>query len=98
MSKDGGNNDGYYEVGTGLALIGTESPTGITGPDGLTYGTVTGEDGRIWLDRNLGATQVATAYNDTASYGHLYQWGRYADGHQIRTSSVTEGLFRQGGL
>jgi len=26
MSKDGGNNNSYYEVGTGLALMNTESP------------------------------------------------------------------------
>lgn len=55
----------------------------------LTYGTVLGEDGKCWLDRNLGATQVATSSNDSASYGWLFQWGRGADGHQIRTSQVT---------
>lgn len=44
---------------------------------------------KIWMDRNLGATQVATASNDAAAYGHLYQWGRLADGHQIRTSTTT---------
>jgi hypothetical protein len=38
------------------------------------------------MDRNLGATQVATSSTDAASYGDLYQWGRLADGHQIRTS------------
>ena len=56
---------------------------------GLIYGTVQGSDGKCWLDRNLGATQVATASNDSASYGWLFQWGRGADGHQIRTSQVT---------
>jgi uncharacterized protein (TIGR02145 family) len=55
----------------------------------LTYGTVLGEDGKCWLDRNLGATQVSTSSNDSASYGWLFQWGRGADGHQIRTSQVT---------
>ena len=55
----------------------------------LTYGTVLGADGKCWLDRNLGATQVATTYNDSSSYGWLFQWGRGADGHQIRTSQVT---------
>lgn len=51
--------------------------------DELTYCTVLGADGKYWLDRNLGATEAATAYNDTASYGYLYQWGRGFDGHQI---------------
>jgi uncharacterized protein (TIGR02145 family) len=45
------------------------------------YGTVT-VDGRIWMDRNLGATAVATSYDTQAAYGWLYQWGRASDGHQ----------------
>jgi hypothetical protein len=45
--------------------------------------------GKIWMDRNLGATQVATSSIDAASYGDLYQWGRRADGHQCRTSPTT---------
>lgn len=38
--------------------------------------------GKIWMDRNLGANQVATSSTDAASYGDLYQWGRAADGHE----------------
>ena len=38
--------------------------------------------GREWMDRNLGATQVATIVTDHLAYGDLYQWGRNADGHQ----------------
>lgn len=54
------------------------------------YGTVVNPiTGKIWLDRNLGATQVATSSNDAASYGHLYQWGRGPDGHEIRTSPTS---------
>ncbi|NND31089.1 MAG: hypothetical protein HKN76_00770 [Saprospiraceae bacterium] len=54
------------------------------------YGTVVNlVTGKVWLDRNLGASQVATSSTDTASYGDLYQWGRNADGHQIRTSGTT---------
>jgi len=51
--------------------------------------TVTSSTGRIWMDRNLGATQVATSSTDAASYGDLYQWGRGSDGHQLRTSTTT---------
>ncbi|SMN17648.1 hypothetical protein CRYPA_1272 [uncultured Candidatus Thioglobus sp.] len=29
----------------------------------------------MWLDRNLGATQVAASSTDSAAYGDLYQWG-----------------------
>jgi hypothetical protein len=45
--------------------------------------------GKIWMDRNLGASQVATSSTDAAAYGDLYQWGRFADGHQCRTSAMT---------
>ena len=48
--------------------------------------------GKIWMDRNLGATQVATSSTDVNSYGDLYQWGRRADGHQCRTSPTTATL------
>jgi len=48
--------------------------------------------GQIWMDRNLGATQVATGPTDSAAYGDLYQWGRLVDGHQNRSSSITSNL------
>jgi uncharacterized protein (TIGR02145 family) len=44
------------------------------------------------MDRNLGATQVATSSTDTNAYGDLYQWGRGSDGHQCRTSQTTSTL------
>ena len=50
----------------------------------VTYGVLTSPvTGRKWLDRNLGASQVATAYDDFKAYGHLFQWGRPVDGHQL---------------
>ena len=45
--------------------------------------------GKIWMDRNLGATQVATSSTDANAYGDLYQWGRLSDGHQCRNSGTT---------
>jgi uncharacterized protein (TIGR02145 family) len=48
--------------------------------------------GKTWMDRNLGATQVATSSTDQNAYGDLYQWGRRADGHQCRTSPTTATL------
>ncbi|TVR82249.1 MAG: hypothetical protein EA412_01915 [Chitinophagaceae bacterium] len=55
----------------------------------VTYGTVTGENNTCWMDRNLGASQVATAIDDAAAYGDLFQWGRGDDGHQDRNSNTT---------
>jgi len=37
---------------------------------------------KVWLDRNLGASQVAQSVTDFQAYGSLFQWGRAADGHQ----------------
>jgi len=51
--------------------------------------TVVSAGGRIWMDRNLGASRVAISLTDAAAYGDYYQWGRGADGHQLATSSTT---------
>jgi|GEM_PF-1120538 len=58
----------------------------------LSAGDVLSTGGRLWKDRNLGASQVATSSTDAASYGHYYQWGRLTDGHQIPTSGTTPTL------
>ena len=50
---------------------------------------VTSSTGKIWMDRNLGASQAATSSTDANAYGDLYQWGRRADGHQCRNSPNT---------
>jgi len=52
--------------------------------------TVT-SNGQVWMDRNLGAVRVAQSADDYRAYGWLYQWGRLADGHEIR-SNTTETL------
>ena len=58
----------------------------------VTYGTVTGANSTCWLDRNLGATQVATSSTDHLAYGDLFQWGRGDDGHQrITWTDATTG-------
>ena len=61
----------------------------VQGAGGLTYGTVLGPDGKCWMTKNLGATQVAISSTDAASYGYYYQWGRPTDGHQIENSGTT---------
>jgi uncharacterized protein (TIGR02145 family) len=70
-------------AGTGAASVASTSVTPIL------ILTVTTTTGKVWMDRNLGATQVATSSTDANSYGDLYQWGRGADGHQLRTSATT---------
>jgi hypothetical protein len=73
--------------------------------NGITYGTVTSPyTGRIWLDRNLGASEICTKsrrsfstngnYNisQQSCYGDYYQWGREDDGHQESNSTITTNL------
>ncbi|MGO4819061.1 fibronectin type III domain-containing protein [Flavobacterium sp. W22_SRS_FP1] len=74
-------------VGIGAASAASNSVTPAAAPSVTTVTNPT--TGRVWMDRNLGATQVATSSTDAASYGDLYQWGRGTDGHQIRTSGTT---------
>jgi uncharacterized protein (TIGR02145 family) len=50
----------------------------------VTYGVITSAvTSRKWLDRNLGAPNVATTKIDWQNMGDLFQWGRGADGHQL---------------
>jgi uncharacterized protein (TIGR02145 family) len=61
--------------------------------NGVVYLTVTSPDtSKVWLDRNLGASQACTSSTDSDCYGKLYQWGRNDDGHESRTSSTTTTL------
>jgi uncharacterized protein (TIGR02145 family) len=72
---------GQYQAGT-VNCAAAAAVVDVTNPS----------TGRIWMDRNLGATQVAISSTDINSYGDLYQWGRRADGHQCRTSVITATL------
>ncbi len=80
----------------GIAQVNAQDPGATVGSTGsvsftyngqtVTHTSVRAADGKIWLQQNLGSGQVATSATDTASYGHLFQWGRWADGHQLRSS------------
>ena len=70
---------------------GTSTVTFTYAGLGVTYGTVSGADGKCWLDRNLGATRAAIGSTDYLAYGDLFQWGRGVDGHQsITWTSATQ--------
>lgn len=58
----------------------------VTLTESVVYNPITG---KIWMDRNLGASRVAQSSNDALAYGNLYQWGRDSDGHEQRTSGIT---------
>lgn len=54
----------------------------------VSYTTVRAADGKVWLQQNLGSRQVAASLDDANSYGDLFQWGRWDDGHQLRSSAT----------
>jgi len=87
----------YYVRAYATNSIGTqygqqESFTTTDGSVNTTVVDVTSPTGRVWMDRNLGASRAAESSTDAESYGDLYQWGRAADGHQVRTSPTTTTL------
>ena len=105
-------NNRYYlkafatnSSGTGFSEAVVRFHTAIDGGNGLKYYVLPPLSVKIdgvtteleFLDRNLGATRVATAINDEQSYGWMFQWGRRADGHQVMNyTSPTKGTFQLG--
>ena len=83
--------------------FGQASADGDQNEHNFIYLPIAAEDGRVWLNNNLGANysntthaefnpgQQATSDNDFDAYGSLLQWGRKADGHElvIRTSRTS---------
>jgi uncharacterized protein (TIGR02145 family) len=85
---------GYGNVVSFSTAKDTSKITFIYNGATVTYGVIKSPTtGRQWLDRNIGASQAATAVDDYLAYGDLFQWGRPADGHQlINYTSATEGV------
>ena len=80
----------YYVRSYATNAIGTSYGAEISFTTLDVVSTVTSPyTGKVWMDRNLGATRAATSVNDEASYGDLYQWGRAKDGGQLRSATQT---------
>jgi hypothetical protein len=92
---------GFVVNASGSCTVTLSDPDTIRHDD-IEYKEITSPTtGKIWLDRNLGATQVCNAtlesYVDVESYknaelgcfGYYYQWGRGNDGHQYYQSNTT---------
>ena len=83
-----------YSLLSGISLAQNKVvviPLGSDDCDCNNIQTVTSA-GQVWMDRNLGAFRVAQSEDDYQAYGWLYQWGRLADGHEIRSSPTTTTL------
>ena len=98
LDSDGGASSTAVQV----RIIGGGIPDREFG-DGVhdfLYLPVTSTTGEVWLNNNLGAdyaninhasfdlSQQAKSLTDPLAYGSTYQWGRYSDGHEIRTSGA----------
>ncbi|MCV6607348.1 MAG: fibrobacter succinogenes major paralogous domain-containing protein [Campylobacterales bacterium] len=68
-----------------------KTDTDIITHNGVNYKEViSSKTEKVWLDRNLGASQVCSAKNDSKCYGFYYQWGRKHDGHEQNDSNTVE--------
>lgn len=98
VTTNGGTGGTFTSTATSLPFVNAETIYIVayaTTSDGKThYGNILTFErtvqspytGKIWMAFNLGATKLPTVpqtLGDLDSYGHLYQWGRSSDGHQI---------------
>jgi len=82
----------FYEDGEWSGCKSATTPTFACIGSATTIVDVTNPTtGKTWMDRNLGATRAALSSTDSDAYGDLYQWGRFTDGHQCRTSGIDSG-------
>ena len=104
----GYTSDAYY-LAVGVTPVTTTGETGtevlsswvkiqvIRAVDGTLTNELLSPSGRTWMDRNLGATQVATSFTDYLAYGSNFQWCRGADGHEkVTWTSSTVGTGTNG--
>jgi uncharacterized protein (TIGR02145 family) len=92
-----GNNFNLSRIGdvnTG-AILPADMSASTPSCDALSQTEVvpfTSSTGKVWMDRNLGASRAAISSTDSAAYGCLYQWGRGNDGHATMSwASSTSG-------
>mgnify|MGYP003646093222 CR=1 FL=1 len=71
------------------SISGIPAWTTLSNSGGAQIIDVVSPTGATWMDRNLGASQVATSSTDELAYGDMYQFGRLTDGHEKRTSGTT---------
>lgn len=78
-----------YATNSGGTSVGDEVSFTTTDYHTAFNAVINPVTGKTWMDRNLGATQVAQAVDDASSYGWYYQWGRVTDGHQLPSAGST---------
>ncbi|MCB4760201.1 MAG: pre-peptidase C-terminal domain-containing protein, partial [Sulfurovum sp.] len=73
-------------VNTRQITLGNNASCTVTYKSARYECVASSKTGRIWLDRNIGASQVASTAFTYKAYGNYFQWGRPADGHQRSNS------------
>ena len=75
-------------IGNSLSSTASTVTTRLESGSAICNGSVftdiielTSATGRVWMDRNLGASRAGQTSTDFQAYGCLYQWGRGNDGH-----------------
>ena len=83
-------NDSEADTNTDSDSSTDSSEPTTSDDDEFIYSTITSSvTGKVWMDRNLGASRACTSYDDEECYGDYYQWGRSADGHEKSNSGTT---------
>jgi uncharacterized delta-60 repeat protein/uncharacterized protein (TIGR02145 family) len=84
------------EVELAVTLLGANYPVGYVhcNPNNPTavVDVTNPTTGKTWMDRNLGANRAAISSTDVEAYGSLFQWGRFADGHQCVNRYAGDGV------
>ena len=96
-AQDAQGNRSYIEVTITIEDVPETEPLLVPAGDldfnGVVYSTVVSPfTGRLWLDRNLGASEVCTGSDDSLCFGDFFQQGRRSDGHEKRNSEITSTL------
>jgi len=90
-----GSNDTLSSFPSATGDEKTESIEGykensIVDSNGVEYKTVTSPfTKRVWIDRNVGASELCISLDDQKCYGYYFQWGRGSDGHEKLSSTTT---------
>ena len=83
-------NEGSNNSFSTSSLSSSSSSSTSSTPQGsgnFIYSTIISPvTGKVWMDRNLGAKRVCQSQVDSKCFGDYYQWGRLADGHQLKNS------------
>ena len=89
-----GAGTAVFNINIGGQICTFEREVLIANCDGTAFiwNDVTSPTGQVWMDRNLGAREVAINPENELSYGDYYQWGRADDGHQCLDAPVTTEL------